>query len=67
MDHRILGRRNFFEKVTPVNFNTVATPHIGVPRYKTFRSSLITYLGPKLLSRTGEQFFAVSLPLYNLW
>ncbi|OSX64323.1 hypothetical protein POSPLADRAFT_1065553 [Postia placenta MAD-698-R-SB12] len=55
----ILHQRKFFETVTPVNFNTFATPHIGLPRYRTFISSLTTYLGPKLLSRTGEQFYTV--------
>ena len=42
-----------------MNFNTVATPHIGLIRYPTFRSTLFATLGPKLLSRTGEQFYAV--------
>ncbi|GBE86549.1 Putative lipase [Sparassis crispa] len=53
----ILHQRKFFESVTPVNFNTIATPHIGLPRYRTVLSSILAYLGPKLLSRTGEQFF----------
>ncbi|KAI0923760.1 hypothetical protein AcV5_009224 [Taiwanofungus camphoratus] len=55
----ILHQRKFFETVTPVNFNTIATPHIGLPRYRTAISSVLTYLGPKLLSRTGEQFWTV--------
>ncbi|KAH9932665.1 putative serine esterase-domain-containing protein [Amylocystis lapponica] len=55
----ILSQRKFFETVTPVNFNTFATPHVGVPRYRGFRSSLINWIGPKMLSRTGEQFFSV--------
>ncbi|RDB15767.1 hypothetical protein Hypma_003722 [Hypsizygus marmoreus] len=55
----ILHQRNFFEKVTPVNFNTIATPHIGLPRYSSLISSLFSSLGPKLLSRTGEQFYCV--------
>ncbi|BEI82351.1 hypothetical protein CcaverHIS002_0302190 [Cutaneotrichosporon cavernicola] len=25
---------NFFDKITPVSFTTIATPHLGVPRYK---------------------------------
>ncbi|KAJ6493567.1 DUF676-domain-containing protein [Mycena vitilis] len=53
----ILRQRGFFEHVAPVNFNTIATPHIGLPRYPTFFSSLASVLGPKLLSRTGEQFY----------
>ncbi|KAH7890808.1 putative serine esterase-domain-containing protein [Phlebopus sp. FC_14] len=55
----ILHQNKFFDKVTPVNFNTVATPHIGIPRFPSTFSSIASYLGPKLLSRTGEQFFCV--------
>ncbi|OCH96230.1 DUF676-domain-containing protein [Obba rivulosa] len=55
----ILHQRKFFENVTPVNFNTFATPHIGLPRYRTILSSVFSALGPTLLSRTGEQFYAV--------
>ncbi|PCH36242.1 DUF676-domain-containing protein [Wolfiporia cocos MD-104 SS10] len=55
----ILHQRKFFDSVTPVNFNTIATPHIGLPRYPTVFSSLTSYLGPRLLSRTGEQFWAM--------
>ncbi|KAJ8489330.1 hypothetical protein ONZ51_g2963 [Trametes cubensis] len=55
----ILHQRGFFTSVTPVNFNTVATPHIGLPRYPTVLSSLFAFFGPKLLSRTGEQFYVV--------
>ncbi|KAF9460509.1 DUF676-domain-containing protein [Collybia nuda] len=55
----ILHQRQFFENIVPVNFNTIATPHIGLPRYSTLISSLVASLGPKLLSRTGEQLFCV--------
>ncbi|KAI0358083.1 DUF676-domain-containing protein [Trametes cingulata] len=55
----ILHQRGFFASVTPVNFNTIATPHVGLPRYPTVISSLFAFFGPKLLSRTGEQFYAV--------
>ncbi|KAJ7091355.1 DUF676-domain-containing protein [Mycena belliarum] len=55
----ILRQRGFFETVTPVNFNTLATPHLGLPRYPSFFSSLASVLGPRLLSRTGEQFYCV--------
>ncbi|KAF8845086.1 DUF676-domain-containing protein [Paxillus ammoniavirescens] len=55
----ILHQNKFFDKVTPVNFNTVATPHIGIPRFASTFSAITSYLGPKLLSRTGEQFFCV--------
>ena len=53
----VLYHAGFFEKVTPVNFNTIATPHAGLPRYPSLFSSLSSVLGPKLLSRTGEQFY----------
>ncbi|KAI0091664.1 putative serine esterase-domain-containing protein [Irpex rosettiformis] len=54
----VLHQRKFFEKVTPVNFTTVATPHIGLLHYPTFRSKVFSTLGTRLLSRTGEQFYA---------
>ena len=57
----ILHQRGFFEDVIPVNFNTVATPHIGLPRYRGFMSKVFAYFGPKLLSRTGEQFYVVRI------
>lgn len=55
----ILHQRKFFDKIAPVNFVTVATPHIGLVRFPSFRSRMFAYLGPRLLSRTGEQFYAV--------
>ncbi|EIW79386.1 DUF676-domain-containing protein [Coniophora puteana RWD-64-598 SS2] len=55
----ILHQKQFFEKITPVNFNTIATPHIGIPRFQSTFSSIASFLGPRLLSRTGEQFFGV--------
>lgn len=53
----ILHQNKFFEKVTPVNFNTIATPHIGIPTLPTPLSAVASYVGRKLLSRTGEQFY----------
>jgi len=55
----ILHQRGFFQSISPVNFNTIATPHIGLLRYPSIMSSLFSSLGPKLLSRTGEQFYCV--------
>ncbi|TFK88437.1 DUF676-domain-containing protein [Polyporus arcularius HHB13444] len=55
----ILHQRGFFQDVVPVNFNTIATPHVGLPRYPGMLSSLFAYFGPRLLSRTGEQFYVV--------
>ncbi|THH03474.1 hypothetical protein EW145_g6225 [Phellinidium pouzarii] len=57
----ILLRRSFFKAVQPVNFTTFATPHIGLLRTSSVWSSLFAVLGPKLLSRTGEQFYAVDM------
>ncbi|KAF8647738.1 hypothetical protein AX16_006573 [Volvariella volvacea WC 439] len=55
----ILHQRQFFKDVKPINFNTLATPHLGLPRYPSVISSLFSSLGPRLLSRTGEQFYCV--------
>jgi len=55
----ILHQRGFFKDVIPVNFNTLATPHIGLPKYRSLFSAITSSLGPKLLSRTGEQFYNV--------
>lgn len=52
----ILHTRNFFDKITPVNFTTFATPHVGIPRYPGIRWSLATMLGPLMLAKSGEQF-----------
>ena len=53
----ILHTRNFFDTIAPVNFTTIATPHVGIPRYPSFMSSIASKLGPRMLSRSGEQFF----------
>ncbi|KAJ3515181.1 hypothetical protein NLJ89_g1925 [Agrocybe chaxingu] len=55
----VLHSKGFFDKIEPINFNTIATPHCGLPRYPSFFSTLSSALGPKLLSRTGEQFYCV--------
>jgi hypothetical protein len=55
----ILHQQDFFKDVSPVNFNAIATPHIGLPRYSSLFSMLSSRLGPTLLSRTGEQFYSV--------
>ncbi|KAH8823847.1 DUF676-domain-containing protein [Flagelloscypha sp. PMI_526] len=51
----VLYHKNFFASITAVNFNTIATPHLGFPRFPSFMSGIFSSLGPKLLSRTGEQ------------
>lgn len=55
----ILHQRKLFDTVTPVNFNTIATPHIGLLRYPSLFSKLGSVFGPRFLSRTGEQFYGV--------
>ena len=54
----ILHYRKFFETIRPVNFTTIASPHIGLPRYPNLFSKLASKWGPTLLSRTGEQFWS---------
>ncbi|KAG1860744.1 putative serine esterase-domain-containing protein [Suillus subalutaceus] len=54
-----LVARYVIGRCKPVNFNTLATPHIGIPRFPSTFSSISAFLGPKLLSRSGEQFFCV--------
>lgn len=55
----VLHQRQFFATVTPVNFNTIATPHIGLLKYPSLRSRLSSIVVPRLFSRTGEQFYGV--------
>ncbi|KAF9269058.1 DUF676-domain-containing protein [Marasmius fiardii PR-910] len=55
----ILHQKRFFDNVIPVNFNTIATPHLGLPKYPNFLSYMGNVMGPRLLSRTGEQFYCV--------
>jgi hypothetical protein len=54
-----MHQKGMFDTVKPINFNTIATPHIGLLRYPTLFSRFANAVGPKLLSRTGEQFFGV--------
>ncbi|KAF8519044.1 DUF676-domain-containing protein [Hysterangium stoloniferum] len=55
----VLYSKKFFEDVEPVNFVTVATPHLGLTRTGNFRARLFARLGPHFLSRTGEHFYGV--------
>ncbi|EIW68769.1 hypothetical protein TREMEDRAFT_31933 [Tremella mesenterica DSM 1558] len=48
---------SFFEGKETVSFSTIATPHLGVPRYNTFLSTSLVWLGARLLSRSGEQLY----------
>ena len=53
----ILHARHFFDTIAPANFTTFATPHVGIPRYPGFVSSMFSKFGPRMLSKSGEQFF----------
>ncbi|KAJ4472049.1 DUF676-domain-containing protein [Lentinula aciculospora] len=60
----ILAQRGMFSPdspdfIIPVNFNTIATPHLGLVKYTSLFSAISHKFGPKLLSRTGEQFYCV--------
>ena len=57
--HRVLNEKKFFNTVKPVNFATFATPNIGIVNTGFFFSSLGFKLGPKMMSRTGPQFYGV--------
>ncbi|GAA5865090.1 hypothetical protein JCM1840_005736 [Sporobolomyces johnsonii] len=48
---------SFFEAVRPVNFTTFASPAIGIPKYETFWSGVLRFLGARLLSRSGSQLY----------
>ncbi|KAL1410001.1 hypothetical protein Q8F55_004001 [Vanrija albida] len=50
---------SFFDKHEPVTFSAMASPHLGIPRYNTFISTVLCWLGGRLLSRTGEQVYVV--------
>ncbi|KAH7108317.1 putative serine esterase-domain-containing protein [Auriculariales sp. MPI-PUGE-AT-0066] len=54
----ILQAQGFFQTVEPVNFCTFATPHIGILGDGSFWRRFLEFMGTKLLSRTGKQFFA---------
>jgi len=80
-----LYANKFFDTIEPVNFTTIATPHLGIPKYPSFFSTMVrhfssfhlrisfhvriayttllsfqgTQIGPRLLGRTGLQFYGV--------
>ncbi|KAH9971656.1 putative serine esterase-domain-containing protein [Lactifluus volemus] len=53
----ILNQREFFSTVAPVNFNTMATPHIGLLLYPSTMSKCSSFIVPRFFSRTGKQFY----------
>lgn len=56
----LLHSKGLFEKISPVNFTTFATPHLGVrtPRRGYF-SNAFNVLGARTLSTSGRQLFLV--------
>ncbi|KAF9454284.1 lipid particle protein [Macrolepiota fuliginosa MF-IS2] len=53
----VLHRRGVLKDLELVNFITICTPHLGLLKYPSIVSSLIALIGPKILSKTGEQFY----------
>jgi hypothetical protein len=56
----LLYSKGLFEKITPVNFTTFATPHLGVrtPR-RGYLSNAFNVLGARTLSTSGRQMFLI--------
>ncbi|OCF40927.1 lipid particle protein [Kwoniella heveanensis CBS 569] len=48
---------SFFDKHHPVSFSTISSPHYGIPRYNTFLSTVLCWLGARVMSRSGEQLW----------
>ncbi|WWC67845.1 uncharacterized protein I206_101762 [Kwoniella pini CBS 10737] len=48
---------SFFDKHRPISFSTISTPHYGIPKYNTLLSRVLTYLGARVMSRSGEQLY----------
>ncbi|KAG1700785.1 hypothetical protein DVH05_011672 [Phytophthora capsici] len=52
----LLLSRGFFDKVEPMNFVTLATPHLGIRRPRRGATNVVfNALMPKVFSRTGAQ------------
>lgn len=54
----LLYAKGVFESVTPINFTTFASPHLGIRHVNSgFFHNIANYLGPRLLSASGRQMF----------
>ncbi|RLN47126.1 hypothetical protein BBJ29_008463 [Phytophthora kernoviae] len=52
----VLLARGFFDKIEPVNFVTLATPHLGIRRSHRHATNVVfNALMTKIFSRTGQQ------------
>ncbi|KAL5395690.1 hypothetical protein PMIN06_003585 [Paraphaeosphaeria minitans] len=56
----LLYSKGLFEKITPVNFTTFATPHLGARTPKRgYLSNAFNVLGARTLSTSGRQMFLI--------
>ncbi|KAN0112712.1 DUF676 domain containing protein [Hyaloscypha variabilis] len=56
----LLYSKGFFEKITPVNFTTFATPHLGVRTpLRGWHNHIWNVLGARTLSASGRQLFTI--------
>jgi hypothetical protein len=56
----LLYHKGYFEKMTPVNFTTFVTPHLGVRTPLTgYPNHLWNVLGARTLSMSGRQLFMI--------
>ncbi|OAP54635.1 hypothetical protein AYL99_11083 [Fonsecaea erecta] len=56
----LLYHKGYFEKMTPVNFTTFVSPHLGVRTPLTgFQNHLWNVLGARMLSTSGRQLFTI--------
>jgi hypothetical protein len=56
----LLYSKGFFEKITPVNFATFATPHLGVRTpLRGWHNHIWNVLGARTLSASGRQLFTI--------
>lgn len=46
-----LHSTKFFDTIEPVNFNTIATPHIGLPKYPNFLSTMVSHCFKTMLGK----------------
>ncbi|ETN43339.1 uncharacterized protein HMPREF1541_02498 [Cyphellophora europaea CBS 101466] len=56
----LLYHKGYFEKISPVNFTTFATPHLGVRTpLLGYQNHLWNVLGARTLSTSGRQLFTI--------
>jgi hypothetical protein len=56
----LLHHKGYFDRITPVNFNTFVTPHLGVRTPLTgYANHLWNVLGARTLSASGRQLFMI--------